>query len=733
MRTSRSTTLLDDTPDSASGQADRPGAEPDGPGAEDDKLSAVPKPLPEPRRPSGADHDAEAARAKWRARYRRRRLGVGLLVATIVMGILVASGTFARSPTTTGERGKLGHGGIPPTRSTRGVVAEAPPAAESGTLPWELANPISRESVVAGAVPGTLLLSGGLTSTGSSSTGVFALTSASGAIQPLGSLPVATHDVAGASLGGTSYLFGGGTSGPSTTVQAVAGSSARVVGQLPNARADAQAVTVGRTIYLVGGYAGGAMDPEVLSTTNGQTFSKVAALPVPVRYPAVASIGSTIYVFGGETLAGQPVDAVQAVDVTHHRASLVGTLPVPLGGAVAADLAGTVYLAGGATTGGGRSGAIYAFEPVSGHVLAAGVLRTPVAYAGAATSDGHFWIVGGETAGGALSAAVQMVVPNTGFGRAGEAGAGSPYFGDKLLIADRGNNRLLLVSDAGTILWQYPSAQKPPPPGGFYFPDDAFFIDHGTAIISNQEENETIVEIAYPSGQVLWQYGHPHQAGYAAGYLDNPDDAYLLKNGDISVADPVNCRVLVINPVTKTVLHQIGTPGSCVHRPPTYLGSPNGDTPLPDGNLLVSEINGSWIDEYTTSGQLVWDVHLPSVSYPSDPQPLGPDRYLVADYATPGAFVEFDRTGNILYRYSPTSGPGELNLPSLVEQLPSGVLMANDDSNDRMVAIDPATGALVWQYGIDGQPGTAPGSLSIPDGFDILAPGGVTPTHTATG
>jgi outer membrane protein assembly factor BamB len=290
-----------------------------------------------------------------------------------------------------------------------------------------------------------------------------------------------------------------------------------------------------------------------------------------------------------------------------------------------------------------------------------------------------------------------------------------------------------VLSDTGAITWRYPSAGKPAPPGGFYFPDDAFFIRHGTAIISNQEENETIVEIAYPSGKLLWQYGHPRQPGYAPGYLDNPDDAYLLKDGDISVADPVNCRVLVIDPATKKVLHQIGTPRVCEHKPPVYLGSPNGDTPLADGNLLVSEINGSWIDEYTTTGHLVWTVQLPSISYPSDPQPLGPDRYLVADYTDPGAFVEFNRAGTILYRYAPTSGTGMLNMPSLVEQLPSGVLMANDDHNDRMMAIDPATGALVWQYGHDGVPGTAPGYLYKPDGFDILAPGGVTPTHTATG
>ena len=74
------------------------------------------------------------------------------------------------------------------------------------------------------------------------------------------------------------------------------------------------------------------------------------------------------------------------------------------------------------------------------------------------------------------------------------------------------------------------------------------------------------------------------------------------------------------------------------------LGSPNGDTPLADGNLLVSEINGSWIDEYTTGGRLVWTAHLP-IGYPSDPQQIGPDRYLVADYEHPGAIVIFNRSG----------------------------------------------------------------------------------------
>ena len=270
------------------------------------------------------------------------------------------------------------------------------------------------------------------------------------------------------------------------------------------------------------------------------------------------------------------------------------------------------------------------------------------------------WIVGGES-GGAVVSAVQMLRPDRAFGTAGAPGAGSPYFGARLLIADRGNNRLLLMDAAMHVVWRYPSPGLPRDPLRFYFPDDAFFTDHGTAIISNQEQNETIIKLAYPSGRIIWSFGHPGHPGTAPGYLNEPDDAYLLKDGQVTVADAQNCRVLVIN-ANRTVAHQIGTDGACVHHPPASMGSPNGDTPLADGNLLVSEINGSWVSEYTPAGKLVWTVQLP-ISYPSDPQQLGPDRYLIADYASPGQILEFNREGTILVPLPGCVGTGDAQPP----------------------------------------------------------------------
>ena len=56
---------------------------------------------------------------------------------------------------------------------------------------------------------------------------------------------------------------------------------------------------------------------------------------------------------------------------------------------------------------------------------------------------------------------------------------------------------------------------------------------------------------------------------------------------------------------------------------------------MPGGGVLVSEIEGSWIDAIDGQGKLSFAVKAP-VSYPSDPQPLPGGRILLADYATPG-------------------------------------------------------------------------------------------------
>jgi len=285
-----------------------------------------------------------------------------------------------------------------------------------------------------------------------------------------------------------------------------------------------------------------------------------------------------------------------------------------------------------------------------------------------------------------------------------------------LLIADRGNDRMLLVDSAHRIYWRYPGGGVPAMP--FRFGDDTFFGPRHDRIISNQEDQNTIQIVSFPGKRVLWRYGHVNVKSGRPGYLNTPDDAYLLPNNRVTVADAYNCRVLFMT-LAHRIVRQYGTTGVCRHDPPRYLGAVNGATPLADGGTLVSEIAGSWVDDFGPSGKLRWAVHAP-VSYPSDPQLLAPNRILLADYANPGHAIIMTRTGRVLWRYGPASGPGKLDHPSLATLIAPGLVAINDDFRHRVVLVSIREHRIVWQYGHTDQPGSAPGYLHTPDGLDLL-------------
>jgi outer membrane protein assembly factor BamB len=652
-------------------------------------------------------------RASVRVR-RRRAVAVAILALLTVVALVLTSSGSSKHPTTTGTT-RFGHSA--PQRSV--------PRLEALQAPWLLPTAVSR--AIAVATGSSVSLLGGVDASQASSRAAFRLDPTNGGLTQTGTLALPTHDAAGALIGGRPFVFGGGAQSVVDAVQSVPPSGpATTTGHLPQPRADLAAVTVGTTVYLVGGYDGTTATRDVLATTDGVGFRVVARLPLGVRYPAVGAIGNRIYVFGGEW-AGTPSTAVQAIDVGTGTARIVGHLPEARSQASAFSIAGTLYVAGG-TTPRGPSSDLLRFDASRATFAAAGSLPAPVADAAVAVIANRAYLVGGESA---APVAGVVIVSETTASPASIAAAAQRPFAGKMLIADRGHNRLIVVDANKKVSWVYPAPGRPPPPGGFYFPDDGFFVDHGRSILTNQEENHTIVRIAYPSGKLLWSYGIPKVAGSGTGMLNQPDDAFLLRDGRVTVADAKNCRILFIG-ANEQPLSQIGTTGVCTHNPPASLGYPNGDTPLANGNLLISEITGSWVSEYTPAGVFVWTVHLP-IAYPSDAQQLGPDLYLVADYTRPGGVLEFNREGKILWTYRPASGPGMLDHPSLAERLPNGLIGVNDDYRHRVILIDPTTNAIVWQYGQTDQPGLGFDQLNTPDGFDLLFPDNTTPMHPATG
>lgn len=122
-----------------------------------------------------------------------------------------------------------------------------------------------------------------------------------------------------------------------------------VVAELPQPRSDHVVVAVDGTMYVLGGYDGRAIVADVLSTRDGARFTKVGALPVPVRYPAVAVVGKEIKLFGGvvNSDAGTDTSAVQRLDTVTGTIDVVAQLPTPLSHASAVVLRHQVLLLGG--------------------------------------------------------------------------------------------------------------------------------------------------------------------------------------------------------------------------------------------------------------------------------------------------------------------------------------------------------------------------------------------------
>jgi DNA-binding beta-propeller fold protein YncE len=286
-----------------------------------------------------------------------------------------------------------------------------------------------------------------------------------------------------------------------------------------------------------------------------------------------------------------------------------------------------------------------------------------------------------------------------------------------LMVADRNNDRIVIINpQTKRIVWRFPRPGDVRPGQSFHDPDDAFFAPGYRFISTNEEFNQSIAEIDLRTHRIVWSYGHAGERGSAPGYLSNPDDAYVLPNGSVMVADIENCRVLVISRA-KHVVRELGHAGSCGHDPPQGLSSPNGATPLPDGGVLVTEIGG-WVDRISRSGRLLYSVRTPT-TYPSDAQLLPNGNILVAGFNNPGRVDEITPSGRLVWTFAPT-GYWSLDQPSLAVRWPNGMIAVTDDWHHRVLVVDPRTKHVVWSYGHLDRPGTAPGYLDKPDGLDLL-------------
>ncbi|HVB05283.1 MAG TPA: hypothetical protein VNF07_03420 [Acidimicrobiales bacterium] len=312
----------------------------------------------------------------------------GITSAAVVIAGHLGSGA-ARTTLTSAPRD---HRGAAPSAALLTVA----------TLGWHLPAALSRP--VAVAVGGEALLLAGLHAGDVSTADVVRVDPAKASAAMVGSLPVAVHDAGGAALGGTAFVFAGGAATTQSAVQAFRGVHAVVAGSLPVGRSDLAAVTVHGVAYVLGGFDGSELVPAILATRDGSSFSTVGALAQPVRYPAVAALGSEVYVVGGAlsttegTLGGPQTADIQRFDPATGSTTIIGHLPHVLSHAMALVLGGQLYVLGG-RDGTQLSGDIWRIDTHSGHAAHVGSWASPRSDAGAVVIGSVGYLLGGEVSG----------------------------------------------------------------------------------------------------------------------------------------------------------------------------------------------------------------------------------------------------------------------------------------------------------------------------------------------
>jgi N-acetylneuraminic acid mutarotase len=227
------------------------------------------------------------------------------------------------------------------------------------------------------------------------------------------SLPIAQHDAQAAALGGSVYVFGGGSYSELDHIVSFdpANGTVAAAGSLPSAQSDVAVTQLGGRAYVVGGFDGTSWKNTILAWRPGSQVKVVAQLPVGLRYAAVAAAAGRLIIIGGSTPV-RASDAIYSFDPATGRVRRIGTLPRPITHGGAATLGSTVYLVGGRGDSlDAQTARVWAIDPLTGTVHVAGRLPQPLSDAGVLAVGRGIVVAGGMTPSGATVADVGELMP----------------------------------------------------------------------------------------------------------------------------------------------------------------------------------------------------------------------------------------------------------------------------------------------------------------------------------
>jgi hypothetical protein len=283
--------------------------------------------------------------------------------------------------------------------------------------------------------------------------------------------------------------------------------------------------------------------------------------------------------------------------------------------------------------------------------------------------------------------------------------------GDVLITDQFNNRVIEVDPLTQQIVWSFGSGNGSlcnPGPHAVIGPNDAERLSGGLTLIAGTgigagvpnttacADNRVIV--VNEAGAIVWQYGHAGQTGSGPGLLNVPVFAVQLPNHDFLITDQGNNRIIEVNLRHQVVWRYDPTSG------PGVLNSPNSAQLLSNGDVLIADEGNNRILEVAQNHSIVWE-YAGRLSAPASADRLPNGDTLVADSLN-NRIVEISPQKHLVFQYATNTSAGSNpnSVPTCATLLTGGDLLITDQFNHRAFVID-ANGSVVYQYGQTNVPG----------------------------
>ena len=308
-------------------------------------------------------------------------------------------------------------------------------------------------------------------------------------------------------------------------------------------------------------------------------------------------------------------------------------------------------------------------------------------------------------------------VTNSGFNQPGN-----------ILITDQFNNRVIEIDRAGNIVWQFGNGPGDHSANAITGTNDAERVGSltlmsgtgtpaGTTTYCKDGCVDNRVLLVDQAGNIVWQYGQFGVTGFAPNQLNTPVQNTFLPNGNVLITDQGNERIIEVQRSENSIVWQYGQNG-VVGIGRNQLSNPNAAELLPNGHILISDENNNRAIEvtHTTPSHIVatFTAH-GTVSGVAFASRLSNGDTLITD-SNNARIVEVDSKDNVVWQYftNNRSGSNPTPLPTRAVRLANGNTLISDQFNDQVIEVTTTTSpTIVASYGTINSPGFSPSNANV--------------------